>query len=103
MKEPSKARSSRQMRAAPANSTYVWPLCYLHYPKELASKLDREDLKIVPLRWLHSKKWTKAKSLNVVIDHACQLFFTDEEEETIEAMRESPEVNLILEQPRLSL
>ena len=62
-------RTTRQMEGAPAGALYVWCNGHLEYPKHLARKLGRDDLKIVSPE--HYKVTSRGRDVgSVVLDHA---------------------------------
>lgn len=64
--------TSQQMLAAPKNAVYVWPHSDFSYPKELARKLGRDDLKIVGPGWVNNNLRGR-RDVEVIIDHATEL------------------------------
>jgi hypothetical protein len=63
-------RTSEQMRNAPQGAFYVWCNHHLGYPRTLAERLGRKDLKIVSNSWLNGDSWLGRRGYKVVIDHA---------------------------------
>lgn len=64
-------KTQRLMLAAPHGALFVWCNDVLHYPKELARKLGREDLRIVSPGWLEYGGWRGSRFPGMVQDHAC--------------------------------
>ena len=64
-------KTTAQMQAAPRDSYYVWCNGNLSYPIELAKRLGRADLKIVPPSWLNEQN--VRKGVEVELDHATML------------------------------
>lgn len=62
-------RTTRQMVNAPEGAVYVWVSADLDYPRHLAHRLGRDDLRIVDSKWLAREDAT-ASTTYVVIDHA---------------------------------
>jgi len=58
------------MLAAPKGAVYVWLNGRLDYPKALARKLGREDLKIVSPYWIEDRQWAGMEFPAMDIDHA---------------------------------
>jgi hypothetical protein len=74
-------RTTRQMQAAPPDAVFVSANHGTKgYDKELASKINRNDLKIVDSSWLTSHRWQGAFFSG--IDHAAKL--TKEEQRCLE-------------------
>ena len=61
-------RTTKQMQAAAKNSVFVWHHHSTEYPKELAKKIGRTDLKIVSSGWLWYG-WQGKELSGLVIDH----------------------------------
>jgi hypothetical protein len=66
-------RTVRQMMAAHRDSTFVWCNGHLEYPKRLAAKVGREDLKIVSPYWLEEGRWRGLELTDLLLDHATEL------------------------------
>lgn len=64
--------TTEQMRSAAAGAYYVWCNSALDYPKDLARKLKREDLRIVSPWWLETG-YQGLELKGLVVDHACRL------------------------------
>ena len=62
-------RTTRQMKAAPNESTYIWCNQHTDYPKRLARSLGRLDLRIVGPGELMADR-VRGRREKVVIDHA---------------------------------
>ena len=76
-------RTTRQMESTPKNGVYVWVNGELSYPKQLAEKIDRMDLKIVAPNWLENG-WRGVNLTGLTIDHAAWGSFGDEKLYTIQ-------------------
>lgn len=61
-------RTRAQMLVAPNNAVFIWCSDHVDYPKALAHKLLRADLKVVPLSWLDWPPGDK-NITGVVVDH----------------------------------
>lgn len=79
--------TTRQMLAAPIGSHYVWVNNRLEYPRCLALKLGREDLKIVSPDFFRFDDWEGIRFAAIIVDHAADL--GDEAFRNIEIARES--------------
>jgi hypothetical protein len=55
---------------APQGAVFVWCNSRTHYPRELAIRLRRDDLQVVPLAWLHERNVRGCTFAGVVLDHA---------------------------------
>lgn len=66
-------RTTRAMQEAPKGAVYVWVHSNLDYPKELARKLGREDLRIVSPAWLEDRVWVGSLFSGIRLDHAATL------------------------------
>ncbi len=62
--------STKQMKAAVENAVYVWLNADLDYPRHLAKKLNRDDLKIVAPSWLEQRRFVGLELTDVILDHA---------------------------------
>lgn len=65
--------TTRQMVTAPMCAIFVWCNNATFYPKELAKKLKREDIKVVSPYWLTSEQVRGLRPTAVILDHACRL------------------------------
>lgn len=68
-----KGTTTAQMQNSPKGSVFVWVNGHLDYPKQLARKLQREDLRIVSPGWLADERWQGLEYPALVLDHACDL------------------------------
>jgi hypothetical protein len=82
-KKRGSGRTTKQMHEAPKNSVFVWANADLHYPKKLAEKLGRTDLKIVGPNWLLNG-WRGVQLSGLVIDHFVYTFSTGEMRKLVE-------------------
>lgn len=71
--ERGSGRSSLQMMGAPRNAVYIWCNSMFGYPKDLARRFHRTDMRIVSPSWLTVSNLGGADNLSIVIDHAAQL------------------------------
>ena len=76
-------RTTKQMQEAPQNSIFVWVHHDLHYPKKLAEKIGRNDLKIVSPNWLLNG-WRGVQLSGLVIDHFVYTSSTGEMRKLVE-------------------
>jgi hypothetical protein len=66
--------TTKQMQESPINAIFVWCNSDLTYPKQLASDINRADLKIVSPGWLeHASNWRGRKFSGIDTDHALDL------------------------------
>jgi hypothetical protein len=74
-----KGTTTQQMREAPHGALFVWPVERLHYPRDLARTLRREDLTIVgPAAFrCGGERLFGQRFPAIVIDHACALSAED--------------------------
>ena len=63
-------RTTRQMIAAPKDAIYVWVNGNLAYPRGVAERAARKDLKIVSPGWITNQFWRGLELTGIVIDHA---------------------------------
>lgn len=66
-------RTTSQLKHAPMDAFFVWCSHYTDYPKMLAEKIGRQDLKIVSPDWLELDHWVGLKISGIVVDHAAKL------------------------------
>jgi len=68
-------RTTKQIRDSPKSAIYVWCNRDLHYPREIAKKIGREDLEIVsPSIFDHGAEKLRGREITgMVIDHATYL------------------------------
>ncbi len=73
--ERGSGRTTQQMKQAPRGAIFVWVNGWLRYPAELASALDRSDLKIYgPSILEHGAERLRGLELSgIVIDHDAKL------------------------------
>lgn len=62
-------RTTQAILAAPKGAVYVWVNNRLEYPKALAHKLGRDDLKIVSPEWIEDRRWVGMEFPAMDIDH----------------------------------
>jgi hypothetical protein len=62
-------RTTQALLAAPKGAVYVWVNHRLEYPKALAHKLGRDDLKIVSPKWIEDRRWVGMEFPAMDIDH----------------------------------
>ncbi len=65
-------RTTKQILEAPRGAFYVWVNHHLDYPKQLARKLCRDDLRIVSPSFLDGDQWYGWRR-PLRLDHACSL------------------------------
>jgi len=70
-------KTTALMKAAPPDAVYIWCNSALEYPKQLAKKIGRADLRIVSPAWLSNRQWMGIELTGLVADHACR-FSNDE-------------------------
>lgn len=63
-------RTTKQMLDAPQGAVFVWCNSDTYYPKALARKLGRIDLRVQPLSWLTHKNVVGRRFTGFVLDHA---------------------------------
>lgn len=61
------------MQRAERGAHFVWVNDQLHYPRELAEKIGRDDLKIVSPDFFSKDRWRGIQFTEIVIDHAAYL------------------------------
>jgi hypothetical protein len=64
--------TTAQMESAPVAAVFIWCNDRLDYPKRLARKIARRDLRIVGPSWLE-QGWIGRRFTGIVLDHALQL------------------------------
>lgn len=62
--------TTQQMTAAPKGSVFIWMSRHIGYPEELARKIGRGDLQIVPPSWLEEGRWQGVELTGLTVDHA---------------------------------
>lgn len=72
-------RTTEQMQSAPLNAVFVWCNGDLAYPKMIADKIDRRDLKIVSPMWLRDNRWRGLRCGGIIVDHAENLSIAEYE------------------------
>jgi hypothetical protein len=65
--------TTQAMLRAPHGAVYVWSNEATAYPRQLAEKLGRHDLKIVGPDWLRFGSWHGTEPSGIELDHACRL------------------------------
>lgn len=63
-------RTTRQMQALPQGAVFVWVNGQLSYPKALARRIGREDLRIVGPSWVEQGQYRGMDLPEIEIDHA---------------------------------
>ena len=61
--------TTRQMREAPQGAHFVWCNNVLFYPKSLAEKIGRTDLKIVAPEFFKHDAWRGVEFKAIILDH----------------------------------
>jgi len=74
-----------QIRNAPKRAVFIWVNSDLSYPKTIARKENREDLRIVSPSWLSEQTWRGLELSGVIVDHAAWL--NDEQYTALENLR----------------
>lgn len=64
--------TTRQMESAPKEAIFVWCNGETSYPRKLAQKIGREDLRVKAPDWLECR-WRGLEFTGVVVDHAAKL------------------------------
>lgn len=67
--ERGSGRTKRLMESAPRYAVFVWCNEQLRYPKELADKHKRSDLKIVGPSWINHGRYVGLDLTGIVLDH----------------------------------
>lgn len=62
-------RTTKQIKNAPQNSTFIWCNSDISYPKEIARKLGRDDIEIRTPGYIGLQKHRGCRR-PIVIDHA---------------------------------
>ena len=76
-------RTTQQMLKAPNGAYYIWCNSITTYPRSLALRLNRWDLRILPLSVLDRMEFfCGLRNVSIVIDHAAQ--FTTKQNENLE-------------------
>lgn len=61
--------TTQQLREAPEGAVFVWCNHHISYPRDLAAKLGRRDLRIEPSSFFEGDRWRGLRG-PVVVDHA---------------------------------
>ena len=69
--------TTRQMQNAPIGAVYIWVRRDTAYPKRVAEKIGRTDLKIVWPNWLTDSQWQGNWFGGIILDHAAAERLTD--------------------------
>lgn len=66
-------RTTQQMKDAAHGAFFIWHTVDLHYPKEIAKRIDRSDLRIIAVGHLGRGCYPlRGVNAPVVIDHWCR-------------------------------
>ena len=65
-------RTTKQMEEAPHGAHFLWCNEFIEYPRSLAKKIGRDDLRIVSPSWLETG-WRGIELSGLVVDHTCRL------------------------------
>lgn len=65
--------TTRQMQALPAGGLLIWCNDLLDYPRRLAHKIGRSDIRIESQLFLDSDRWRGTVFSGVAVDHAASL------------------------------
>lgn len=77
--------TSKQMKEAPIDALYIWCNHDLFYPRELATRLGRLDLRIERPSFLSGDAWRRLYFTDIVVDHATAL--NDEQRTAFNSIR----------------
>jgi len=67
-------RTTQQIKTAPEGVVFIWVNHNsLFYAKNLARRLNRNDLEIVSPDWLSSYRWAGRYYTAIILDHALRL------------------------------
>lgn len=83
--------TSRQIKAAPEKSIYVWPCSNFSYPRKLAFELGRKDLKIISIHDLVYVRWMACCYPDIILDHATYRVLTCDQFECYEMIKSRSE------------
>jgi hypothetical protein len=61
------------MQAAPQGAVFIWCNSHIEYPKALARKIGRQDLRVERLSWLAYRNVAGLRVTGVVVDHAAKM------------------------------
>ncbi len=73
MSERGSGKTTRAMLAAPKDAVFVWVDHHFEYPRALAIRLGREDLKIVSPGWLEDMRWVGTTLTGLRLDPDARL------------------------------
>ena len=62
--------TTKQMQEAPQGAVFIWVNGHFDYPRALANRLNRDDLKIVSPSWLETGQCRGIRCVAVILDHA---------------------------------
>ena len=65
-------KTAKQLASAPPSAVFIWVSADLGYPKRLAAKIGRSDIKIESPDWL-DYRFRGQRPSAVVVDHAARL------------------------------
>jgi len=65
-------RTTKQMETAPKGAIFVWLNSDLTCPRNIARKINREDLQIVAVSWI-TREHLLGRKNKIVVDHAAWL------------------------------
>jgi hypothetical protein len=60
------------MESAPNGAVFIWCNGHTNYPKMLARKIGRDDLRIEAPSWLEDR-WIGLELTGLIVDHAARL------------------------------
>lgn len=80
-------RTTNQMVEAPPDSVFVWVNAHTGYPRDLAARLGRKDLRVVGPDWLNAGREGMTYRGSVVVDHAALYWLSDEQWETYQIIQ----------------
>lgn len=73
-------RTTKLLENAPEGAVFIWCNWHLDYPKGLAKKIGRKDIKIVSPDWLTPCNYMGITFTGVILDHATKLSLKQREE-----------------------
>lgn len=66
-------RTWRQIETAPIGAIFIWPFSRLDYPKDIAAKLGRSDIKIFSTDQLNEPNALRGFVAEIIVDHSVWL------------------------------
>lgn len=62
-------RTTRQMQKLPQDGIFVWCNGHLAYPKALAQRLNRPDIRVVSPEFIRGDRWQGMEFTALEVDH----------------------------------